>query len=244
MSKIKLPLWQSLGVYTLSCLLVSFTNWTPPAQADCLIWFLCSGQGSGVTKGGATRGLCATPAGETPLIALVSEDKLESTTQAYPTFWFYLPAYLSTAKEARFMVLDAEKRPVLTEPIQVKLPGTSGIAEFTLPNTGKSLEVGKQYTWYFEVICDRTKPDRNPVVSGRIERVQPGSELGSQRPEKPYLVSANNQVVWYDTLTQLARNHTLYPEDWMALLKRSEIPESVAQQPIVELQPMNEAPGN
>lgn len=242
MSKIKLPLWQSLFVYTLSFLLVSFTQWTPQARADCLIWFLCSESGSGVTKGGAIRGSCATTTGEIPLMALVRKDKLESTTQAYPTFWFYLPAYPSRVKEARFMLLDADKRPVLKEPIQVRLPAISGIAEFTLPNTGKSLEVGKQYTWYFEVVCNRTKPDRNPVVSGQIERVNPDSQLGSQRNEKPYLVLANNQLVWYDTLTQLARNHNLYADDWMTLLKESKIPqpESVAQQPIFVLQPVNE----
>lgn len=142
------------------------------------------------------------------------------------------------------MLLDADEHYALKKPIQVRLPITSGIAEFTLPNTEKSLDVGKQYTWFFEVICDRHNADRNSVVSGRIERVTPDFELGNQRSEIPYLVSVNHQVVWYDTLTQLARNHTVYSEDWMTLLKNSEIPAFVAQQPIVELQPVNEAPVN
>lgn len=136
------------------------------------------------------------------------------------------------------MLLDANKHPVFKEPIKIGLPGRSGIAKFTLPNTEKSLEVGKQYTWYFEIVCDRTNPDRNPVVRGEIERVKQNPQLENQRPEPPYLVFANNQVVWYDTLTQLARNRNLYLEDWMTLLKESEIPESVAQEPIA-LEPMN-----
>lgn len=200
-------------------------------------------------RGLATRrGSCASTAEN--LIALVPEDvqgdkqqdgqelRVELTTaQAYPTFWFYLPSYPSTVEEARFILLDADKHPVLDEPIKIELPQTSGIAEFTLPNTEKSLEVGQQYTWYFEVVCDRRNPDRNPIVRGQIKRIEQDPQLGNQYPE--YVVSANNGVVWYDTLTQFVRNHNLDSQDWMDLLG-SEIlePESIAQEPIV-LQPMN-----
>lgn len=259
MSKIKLSVWSSIFVYTLSFLLISFTNWTPPAQAQLYcriigIGRLCRNRGSvWKGKGGNRRGSCASTAENLNLIALVPEDvqedeqelKVELTTaQAYPTFWFYLPSYPSTVEEARFILLDENKHPVLNEPIRIGLPGTSGIAEFTLPNTAQSLEAGKQYTWYFEVVCDRRNPDRNPILRGQIERIEPieqNSQLGNQLPE--YLVYANNGVVWYDTLTQLARNRNLYSKDWIDLLG-SEIPMSVAQQPIVELKPVNTAPGN
>jgi hypothetical protein len=248
MSKIKLAFWSSIFVYTLSVLLISFTNWTPPAQAQfyCRFWpKACQNRGRVLKgKGGTRRGSCASTAEN--LIALVPENvqedeqelKVELTTaQAYPTFWFYLPSYPST-KEARFILLDANKHPVLKEPIRIELPETPGIAEFTLPNTEKSLQVGKRYTWYFEVVCDRRNPDRNPIVRGQIERIEPIEQNPQQENQLPgYFVSANNGVVWYDTLTQLARNRNLYSKDWIDLLG-SEIPTSVAQEPIV-LQPMN-----
>lgn len=262
MSKMKLSVWSNIFVYTLSLLLISVASWTPSAQAQvwCMIPGVCQNRGSAWKgKGGSRRGSCASTAEN--LIALVPEDveeeeqkdergdgqefKVELTTaRAYPTFWFYLPSYPSTVKEANFILLDADKHPVLKEPIKIRLPETSGLAEFTLPDTATSLDVGEQYTWFFEIVCDRTNPDRNPIVRGQIERIEPieqAPQLGDRRPG--YLVSVNNRVVWYDTLTQLARNRNHHSQDWLALFG-SEIPPSVAQQPIVELQPMQEVLGN
>lgn len=245
MSRTKFYLWQKILGVLLAEVLMSFSLWNPPAQAGCLFWFLCSGSNSGVTRGGAIRGPCASTE-QIPLTALVPDNQPELTVEPYPTFWFYIPAYNSRVEFAKFMLLDANNHPVLKQPILVKLPESSGIAKFTLPKTEsvwlkeRSLEVGKSYYWFFSVVCNPRKPSLDPNVKGAIERVERTSRQESQLKnapvEQPYLVYAKNGIVWYDSLTRLIEERDSYPEDWMALLQRFELPESVREKAIAQLQ--------
>lgn len=250
------------------------------------------GAPTGRARGGAGRGQCPVLAsvGDTPLTALVptlkpniynslNKKKLPpsydfvwgQTIEEYPTFWFYIPyQYEELEPEAKFVLLDEEKR-IVTGPIFLTLSNKdnleqkSKIAKFTLPNE-QPLEIGKQYNWYFSIICDARKPSRNPGVTGWIQRVKSPMTI----PSKQYLYYAQ-QGIWYDTVTRLADSRVAIPpaqiddiapptgdksltipasqieEDWLAVIRflkwSDEKPsdetliKDIANSPIVELVP-------
>lgn len=197
------------------------------------------GQGGGNLDSNGPRGPCASvPLGR--ITALVPSSAEGLTTEAFPTFWFYVP-YTRTSgiEEAKFVLLDEDLR-IVVQPTDVTLPDTAGVISFQLPNTVAPLEVGKSYNWYFSVICDAEKPSRNPVVSGWVERVAPSVELTNQLRVTPtgreYLAYGENGI-WFDALTQLAQQRCRIPQnstleaDWRTLLQDIGL-ENLTSQPI------------
>ena len=116
------------------------------------------------------------------------------TTEASPTFWFYVP-YTGSKSEgtARLMLLDESKMPVFENPISLSLTENPGIISVSLPPQ-VALQIDKPYFWYFSVICNLDRPSRNPSVNGWIRRRVP-SEPGT---------AAGQDIVWYDVLNTLA----------------------------------------
>jgi|GEM_PF-3789697 len=248
----KLLSWISIVIYTVTFFLTSFAMWVPPAQADCFLIIFCySSDSSFGSKGGVKRGPCAAEElgslialapERKPKSDLASGEKVGSTVEGYPTFWFYLSPYQSSIKSAKFVLLD-ENRHLVQAPVYAQLPPGSGesqlsknpgiIAGLTMSSKEKALEVGKQYSWYFSILCDPQKPSRNPEVTGQIQRVLPGPL--PRVPEPAYLVhddtytglNAKDNVVFYDTVTQLVKKRRTYSSDWNTLLHKSKIPSSV-----------------
>jgi Domain of Unknown Function (DUF928) len=147
------------------------------------------------------------------------------TVEPNPTLWFYVPYSDSDGfKSAKFMLLDTDKHPVLSQPVSVTFSGTPGIIGFRIPYT---LEVNQLYNWYFSIVCDASRPSRNPGVRGWIQRVEPGAELVTAveqvAPSRKYLIYAENGI-WYDTVTELTKNRQRNPKDeavqrdWVSLL--------------------------
>ncbi|MEH2080094.1 MAG: DUF928 domain-containing protein [Nostoc sp.] len=261
----KLLSWISIIIYTVTFFLSSFAIWVPPAQADCIFIVFCSSNKSSFrSKGGVKRGPCATEEFES-LIALaperklkldpVSTEKVGETVEGYPTFWFYLPPYRSSIKSAKFVLLDENRHLILQDPVYAQLPQFSQesqrsqnlgiIAGLTLPRKENALQVGKQYSWYFSILCDYQKPSRNPEVTGQIQRVLPGPL--PRVPEPAYIVHNDTytgtdgikNVVFYDTVTQLVKKRRIYSSDWNTLLSKLDISSSVET---VELKILDEAP--
>jgi hypothetical protein len=240
----KLTSWLATIIYTLTFFFTSLTVWVPPAQADCFLIFFCSSQRSSFkSKGGVKRGPCTTINNES-LIAFTPDRKHKkvyargnsaSTTKPYPTLWFYLPHYKDSIKEAKLVLLDEQKH-LAQNPIFIELPKASNgvLTEVTLPTTGKPLELGKQYSWYFSILCDPEKPSRNPEVAGKIQLVLPSKLPKTQEPD--YVVydstykgkTSPESFVFYDTITQLVKNHKAYPSDWSEFLRESEVPANTA----------------
>lgn len=149
------------------------------------------------------------------------------------------------------MLLD-ENRHLVQAPVYAQLPQTLGefqlsknpgiIAGLTLSSKEKALEIGKQYSWYFSILCDLQKPSRNPEVAGQIQRVLPG--LLPRVPEPAYIVHSDTHnsienVVFYDTVTQLVKKRHTYSSAWNTLLLESDVPSSVET---VELKILYETP--
>jgi len=188
---------------------------------------------SGNSSSNGVRGECSAVDGETGLTALVNDSDPALTTQAHPTFLFYLP-YSQTPDRAEddrdyrvttaeFELLDENEKSVLKDKkIILSLPDKSGIVKLTVPNTEASLEPDKEYFWVFRIICDPNDNTANPSVSGWIKRVSVGSR----------------ESLWLDRLDQLTQSPTSRLEQWRQLLVEVN-PElqNLAQTPIVELEP-------
>ncbi len=205
---------------------------------------------SNSSKSGGVRGEC--PASATPLMALMPEGDPGHTTQAYPTFWFYLPfgrqTFLkgdgttqATVALARFVLLDDKRKPILNQRmVLIPLPEKPGIGRFTLPTTEKGMEVGKDYQWYFSIICDPQQPSANPTVSGWLTRVSPPPTLGDRLKSTPapdqFRVYQDNKL-WFESLNQLVSHRNHQTDSWVALLKTFGLQE-FSREPINELKPI------
>ena len=240
-----------------------------PAQAESILDMLRNlispptnrGTASGRRRGGAIRGNCSAVNNPSiavkDLVALIPKDNEGKTASAFPTLWFYIPAFQflpsdqSSAnprsvrvREGELMVLDDRGFPVLKAAIPVTLPDQSGFARFTLPSDpsvwlhSKGLEVGKRYNWFFSVVCDRKQPAKNPSVRGWIARVATPSGLAEQLQKAPakerYGVYIKNQI-WFEGLTLLSESRQIAPDSWAAVLSDLEL-SKVAQAPIAALQ--------
>lgn len=201
------------------------------------------------SKSGGIRGEC--PTGRKVLQALIDEKNPGLTTKDYPTFWFYLPfgqtsalradGYSTiTVTSAKFMLLDENLKPVLEKPIILPLPKQGGIVSFTLPATEKPLQIGKDYNWFFSIICDAQQPSANPTVSGWLTRVSASprlvSQLKSTRQQDQYLAYKEANL-WFDSFSQLAQYRAERLDAWSKLLKSFELQE-FANETIAQLRPV------
>jgi hypothetical protein len=197
---------------------------------------------SGRSRGGSVRGRCAAPElADTRLTALIPDTNLGLTIADYPTFWFYVPyGRTDTVSTAEFMLLDANRNPVLVQPISVNLPETPGIVSFQLPASASPLDIDQEYNWYFSIICSERNPSRNPGVSGWVRRIAEPPELVFQLRSLPaeqrYVAYAEHEI-WYEVVTELSQHRDRYPNDWIDTLRLMSL-ESVAQRPITELHPV------
>ncbi len=196
------------------------------------------GRPSGRSRGGAIRDESCISPNSKSLTALVPKDNLGTTIAAHPTFWFYLPLGRSeTDIQARFVLLDENQSPVLVQ--KMALPDAPGIVSVKLPESEQSLEIGKQYNWYFSIICDQSEPSLNPWVRGWIERVEATPELVRQLetlPESEQYIALVEHGISQEALTQLAQHRSIYSEDWQNLLAYFEL-EEVANSEITQLNP-------
>jgi Domain of Unknown Function (DUF928) len=208
---------------------------------------------------------------EADLVALIPKNNFGKTIAANPTFWFYVPTFgllptkatapnvaapniaappLAPVKVGEFMLLDDAGKPVLKHPIAVNLPEQSGFARFTLPTDpsfwlpGKSLQVGKQYNWFFSIVCDAKQPAKNPTVRGWVER----GDAPADRPEKLQKRSVTDRYqvyidhgAWYESLTAIAENRQSARENWLALLQQLGLAKT-ADAPIITIEPIKPEP--
>lgn len=125
------------------------------------------------------------------------------TVEKYPSFWFYINSIFKEFateedKYGKFVMLDDNKRKVVG-PIFFQLPGNSEplIAKLTLPEDVEGLKSDQMYNWFFSILCDETKPSRNPTVQGWIQREEEDSSTQGKR--KTYL-DYTEDAIFYDAI--------------------------------------------
>lgn len=194
--------------------------------------------GTPPTTGGGTRGRlkCAQDADNpqpplTPLMPLEAPNlnpnvnSLGLTVSEHPEFFVYIPQ--TSATEAQFTLMDQENNKVY----QTNLPLSEepGIVSVSLPEDLPPLEVGKNYNWFFTVLCDPEDQSQNLVVGGWTQRRELEADLAAKlekasRPGDRSFIYAQNGI-WHDSLSILAeeiRNsnrNTLAMVQWKLLLE-------------------------
>lgn len=200
---------------------IIFNDPSPPSQ----------GSPSGRQRGGASRGPCREFETLTALVPGKNGIISGKTTSDRPTFWFYLPKQLTEQTPVEFVVYDSANNYI--HRTNFTAAGTrSGLIKLTIPDTAKSLEVGKTYSWTFSIYCDPASPSKAVVVEGTIQRVNPDPALQNRLQtatsiEQVSLYAANG--IWFEALNILAN---LYQTNsgqksiataWVSLLQQAKL---------------------
>ncbi|HLO50083.1 MAG TPA: DUF928 domain-containing protein [Kamptonema sp.] len=193
----------------------------------------------GRREGGGTRG----PECPTSTTALIPKSTMGRTVSANPTFFYYVPAVLD--KTVEFELADEADKTIYKTSFRM-IAKAPGIVSVTLPAaSGSSLEIGKNYHWYFTIKCNPNDTEADIVVSGWINRVEITPDLKAQldrsTSESDRLSIYAKESLWYEYLTTLANLRRSQPTDsaltvkWTELLSAVEL-EKIAQQPLVQIQ--------
>jgi hypothetical protein len=177
------------------------------------------------------------------LTALVPKNKIGRTVSDYPTFFFYLPQ--TDAELAELILEDESGNQIYQQDLTIK--NLSGVIGVSIPaNTNvPPLEVGKDYTWKFTVVCDAEDRSSDQLETGIVRRVELSAdilpELENADPRQKTFIYAQNGI-WQDALGTLAAarranpNDTDLAADWESLLESVTLGE-IAKEPIVEIEP-------
>lgn len=214
---------------------------TTPGGSTVSVTFEPPGKGTprdtvgGASRGGGREDATATDSRIAPLIP-ANNDGL--TVAEHPTFFVYVPQ--TSAQKAVFVLKD-EKEDYYYEKT-IAIPRTGGVIGLRLPTDAPGIEIGKNYKWSFLLICSEAMEPGTPAVEGKIRRVETNSVLLSQTKnlspiERAALYGKNG--IWYDTLTSIAEQRRLQPNDstlaatWENLLKSAGL-EAIASKPLIQ----------
>ena len=190
----------------------------------------------------SVRGGCAS-SNQVSVTPLVPKNKIGRTVSDYPTFFFYLPQ--TDAELAELILEDESGNQIYQQNLTIK--NLSGVIGVSIPaNTNvPPLEVGKDYTWKFTVVCDAEDRSSDQLESGVVRRVELSpdilSELDQADPRQKTVIYAENGI-WQDALSNLAAARRANPNDpdlaadWESLLDSVTLG-SIAKEPIVEIEP-------
>ncbi|MBF2003731.1 MAG: DUF928 domain-containing protein [Synechococcales cyanobacterium C42_A2020_086] len=196
----------------------------------------------GRREGGGTRGACL-PAqspqpNSLPLTAMIPNTNFGLTIAEYPTLFWYVPE--NSAAAAEFILLDHTG----TEVYQTVVPiaPQPGVIRLQLPRDGSlpPLTVGKDYQWFFALICDPLDRSADVLTEGWIQRVEPSAALVNQlaaaAPETQPTIYARSGI-WYEAIATLATLRYAQPDNtelasqWQSLLQSVGLGE-LANQPL------------
>jgi hypothetical protein len=193
--------------------------------------------------GGVRGGNC--PNIQNKLIALIPATNIGLTVAEYPTLYWYVPetASAETALAMEFVLQDEDGKEVYNSG---KLPalGSAGIVSYTMPaKSSKPLEVGKNYQWFFSIICNPDDRSGDVRVQGWVKRVEKSLTLAQEleaasEKERPFIYA--RESLWFDTLSSLAQLQRQNPGNETFATKWEELLNSVslgnlAKAPFVKL---------
>jgi hypothetical protein len=192
--------------------------------------------------GGGTRGECSNNAGR--LMALVPENNLALTQEAYPSILFYIPQ-TSKPTTMEFVLQDDKQNLVyektFTHNASNSQTGSGEIINLNLSDSASlpPLVTGKTYHWYLSIICTPENRANDIVVHGWIQRVAIDSNLAKKLEQASLVERANLYAkagLWQDALVSLAELRYTQPSDtklaasWTELLKSEKL-DVIAQEP-------------
>lgn len=194
--------------YFISGLCIALSFWTIPAAAE----FVPPDVGlPGRRASGGTRGGCVIGS-PSNLMALLPDSNVGQTTQAFPTFRWYMPQ--SSAEAMRFRLYaanpnQADATGVLIYETVQSAPSEGGIVSLTLPPTGETqpLIMGRTYRWSVDLICNAANPAPYPNITGWVQRMTLNPAIATELAdadleERIDIYGANG--IWFDYLDAIA----------------------------------------
>ncbi|MCU0515861.1 MAG: DUF928 domain-containing protein [Oscillatoria sp. Prado101] len=191
------------------------------------------------TAGGASRGGCPSDPKEKPfLTALIPATGKVLTVAERPTLFFYIPQ--TSARKVGFSLKDENENDVYQTDLEIS--GNPGIVSVSLPPSAPALEIGKNYNWYFALVCNSADASGNLVVNGSLERSEISPTLAKAQeltsPLERAAFYAKNGI-WLEALANLAEvrrqepDNTKLAEQWAEFLKSAGL-EPVAEKPLLK----------
>ncbi len=173
-----------------------------------------------------------------PLTVLAPADNVGTTVSARPSLFWYVPQ--TQAKSAEFIVFEGRDKEVYRTTLV--LDGTPGILELSIPEA-VYLETGKNYRWFFGLVCNPMDRGEDLFVEGKLQRTQLSFEQNSKlaeatEPLEKARVYAQAKI-WQETLNLLAQLRRERPRDvkvaeaWEELLDSVQL-KALATEPLVD----------
>lgn len=188
------------------------------------------GLGTPPTAGGGTRGgKCeqdreiSGPSLTAVMPRLTSASDFGLTVEANPQFFVYVPE--TAARMAEFALKDESDNDVYRK--NMAISGEAGIVSASLPQE-VALEVGKNYHWYFSIICNPENRREDIFADGWTRRIELSSALANELKEAAPRDRANLYAeagIWHEALTTLAQlrreapNNSEQAADWKKFLE-------------------------
>jgi hypothetical protein len=188
-------------------------------------------------QGAATRTDCAKD--RFAFEPLVPTSNYGQTTEAYPTFYWYLANH--SFSWARFEIYATQAKTLARDPDPIyqttfRLVGSQSLASLTLPATAglPPLQKNRDYLWKLTLICSQRGPDDEMAngsqrgIRSWITRVEPNKALKAKlgKTSRRYEVYAE-EGLWYDAIHTLAVLRERHPQqsrlaiDWKDLLQQT-----------------------
>ncbi|NMG20892.1 DUF928 domain-containing protein [Brasilonema bromeliae] len=174
-----------------------------------------------------------------PLTAIVPQSNIGLTTAANPVLLFYIPK-TSAQAQLELVVQTANEKNIVTKQ-SYKPSSKAGVV--SIPLTNASLEVGKDYHWFFSIVCNPKARSKDHLVHGGIKRIQAEPPLTTQlknaSPQQVVNVYAQAGI-WQDSVAKLAGlrysrpNDAELKADWEGLLQSVEFKPDVVNAPLLQ----------
>lgn len=177
------------------------------------------------------------------VLSAQSADVFSLTTQAHPSFWFYVP-YSLESTPLEFVLQDENNNTLYQKRISAETfeglaedADGGGIIQVTLPDSAPALQPETTYRWFFLAYCD---PGSHSYVEGWITRspLPTADALAAATPREQAIFYAENGI-WQETLTLVGENYresateAAIARDWESLLESVNLSQ-FAQQPLVD----------
>ncbi|MDZ8185590.1 MAG: DUF928 domain-containing protein [Nostoc sp. ChiSLP02] len=188
----------------------------------------------GRVRSAGTRGSCF-ETGQSIIPLIPTDKEAQLTTAEHPTFYFYIPQTSTKVEALEFVLQDDESIDPLYKQT-FKPVGQNGIVRVTVPADKSSLQIGKEYSWTFSMICDLRNRDKDSYIEGKIVRSQDENlalELKQTNTDLERAVLYATAGFWEDSLRTIANLRSQRPNDpevqkyWEDLLNSVDIKEVV-----------------
>jgi Domain of Unknown Function (DUF928) len=189
----------------------------------------------GNRESGANRsGACTND--ETGLVALLPDNNVATTYEAYPPIFAYFPN--STAQYAEFALYEEGSNELVYGAL-FDVTGRSGLVTLDLPNqaTLTPLQVGQRYYWYLTLICNVQDRSSDLTVQGNFERLAADGTLTQQVQsaslgQRPFIYAQAG--LWPETIESLLAASRANPNDATARGNLSDLLRSVGLNSVAE----------